>query len=473
MKVPIPRTAPVGTTGRGPARPGPSRRALLRAGLTASALGSVAALGGCAATVGPVGERPLVPPKDPDENITLTYWTWWPALQAVADIWNAEHPDIQVRAVTIPGGLDGGYAKMFNSLVAGNQPDLAQVEFFQIPSFLVENGLEDLTRYGAMDHVHLYDEWQWLQASHIGGHYGIPVDSGPMMYFYRADKYEEWGIGEAPTAWEEYAEAARKVAADTGGSEYLESFPVGDADWLAGMCMQAGARWFGTEGGEWTVNFVDDASVRVAEFWEPLVRDQALDLTHPVWSNGWFQGLQHGTIGTWTVGSWGDAIIRGNDPDEPGRWKVAGMPQWPGEPRREGTWGGSASVVLSGAPHPHEAVRFANWLSTDQRAVDAMITECGIGWAASEQVNEDSVRNQGADPFFSDQNHTGIISDATRHIPSEWVWGPTLSRTKNHIGDAFRAAVADGTSFVDALATAQRHTIEDIRDKGLSVRSAS
>jgi multiple sugar transport system substrate-binding protein len=83
------------------------------------------------------------------------------------------------------------------------------------------------------------------------------------------------------------------------------------------------------------------------------------------------------------------------------------------------------------------------------------------------------VRNQGADPFFSDQNYTGIVSDATRYIPSEWVWGPTLSGTKNHIGDAFRAAVADGTSFVDALATAQRHTIEDIRNKGLSVRSAS
>jgi multiple sugar transport system substrate-binding protein len=476
MKVPIPRRGRGGLTLSPPTpglpSPGLSRRGLLRAGLGASAVGSVAALGGCAATVGPLTERPLVPPKAPDENITLTYWTWWPNLQAVADIWNADHPDIQVRAVTIPGGLDGGYAKMFNSLVAGNQPDLAQVEFFQIPSFLLENGLENLNQYGALDHIEHYDEWQWLQASYIDGHYGIPVDSGPLMYFYRADKYEAWGIDAAPATWDEYAEAARRAAAAEDGAT-LEAFPVGDADWLAGMCMQAGAQWFNTDGGEWTVNFVDDASVRVARFWEELVNEGVLNLTHPVWSTGWFQGLQQGTIGTWTVGSWGDAIIKGNDPDNPGRWKVSGMPQWEGEPRREGVWGGSASVVLSGAPHPHEAVQFANWLSTDQRAVDAMITECGIGWAASEEVNENSVRNEGADPFFSDQNYIDIVAEATEHIPTDWAWGPTLSSTKNHIGDAFRSAVADGTSFVDALAQAQENTVNDIRAKGLSVRSES
>lgn len=445
-----------------------SRRRLLRAGLTASAAGSVAALGGCAATVGPAGTGPEVPPKDPDENIELTYWTWWPNFQTVADIWNEEHPDMQVRAVTIPGGLDGGYAMMFNSLVAGNQPDLAQVEFFQMPSFLLENGLEDLSRYGALEYADRYDEWQWAQSSYIGGHFGIPVDSGPVTYFYRADKYEEWGI-EAPATWEEYAEAARAVAAAEEGAR-IESFPLGDADWLAAMCMQAGARWFDSDGERWTVNFVDDASVRVAEFWEELVREDLLNLTHDVWSTGWFQGLQQGTIGSWMVGSWGDAIIEGNDPDNPGRWAVAPVPQWEGQERREAMWGGSASVVLNGADHPHEAVQFANWLSTDQRAVDTMITECGIGWAASRELNENSVRSDGPSEFFSDQDYTDVIAESTEYIPTDWLWGPTLSATKNHISDALRAAVSGGTSFVDALAAAQENTIADIEAKGLSVR---
>ena len=476
MKVPIPRRGAGSLprqrpTGQVPARRGLSRRGLLRAGVTASAAGSVAALGGCAATVGPAGTRPPVPPKGPDENIELTYWTWWPNFQAVADIWNEENPDIQVRAVTIPGGLDGGYAMMFNSLVAGNQPDLAQVEFFQIPSFLLENGLEDLSQYGALDHADRYDEWQWLQAAYIDGHFGMPVDSGPMLFFHRADKYEEWGI-EAPQTWDEYAEAARRVVAAEDGA-FIESFPVGDADWLAGLCMQAGAQWFSSEDDEWSVNFMDDGSVRVARFWEELVREGVLNLTHPVWSTGWFQALQQGTIGSWAVGSWGDAIIEGNDPDNPGAWAVSGLPQWEGEPRREGAWGGSASVVLSGADHPHESVLFANWLSTDQRAVDAMITECGIGWAASQEVNENSVRSQGPDPYFSDQDFTEIVGETADHIPEDWMWGPTLSATKNHISDAFGAAVSNETSFVDALAAAQENTVRDMRAKGLSVRSES
>jgi multiple sugar transport system substrate-binding protein len=294
----------------------------------------------------------------------------------------------------------------------------------------LENGLEDLSRYGALEHADRYDEWQWLQASYVGGHYGLPVDSGPLMYFHRADKYREWGLDGAPATWEEYAEAARRVAAAEDGAA-IETFPVGDADWLAGMCMQAGAQWFGTEGGEWTVDFLDDASVRVAEFWEGLVREGVLDLAHPVWSTGWFQGLQQGRIGTWTVGSWGDTIIRGNDPDNPGRWEVAPLPQWDTGTRREGVWGESASVVLTGAPHPHEAVRFAHWLSTDQRAVDAMITECGIGWAASIELNENPVRNQRPDPYFSDQNYTAIVAEATEHISTDWVWGPTLSAARS------------------------------------------
>jgi multiple sugar transport system substrate-binding protein len=175
----------------------------------------------------------------------------------------------------------------------------AQVEFFQIPSFLLENGLEDLSRYGALEHADRYDEWQW------GG-----------------------------------VRRGRPPCGRRRGRRAVETFPVGDADWLAGMCMQAGAQWFGTEGGEWTVDFLDDASVRVAEFWEGLVREGVLDLAHPVWSTGWFQGLQQGRIGTWTVGSWGDAIIRGNDPDNPGRWEVA--------PCRSGTPGPGARASGAG-----------------------------------------------------------------------------------------------------------------------------
>jgi multiple sugar transport system substrate-binding protein len=59
-----------------------------------------------------------------------------------------------------------------------------------------------------------------------------------------------------------------------------------------------------------------------------------------------------------------------------------------------------------------------------------MITECGIGWAASTELNENPVRNQRPDPYFSDQNYTAIVVEATEHISTDWVWGPTLSAAR-------------------------------------------
>ncbi|GAA1071255.1 ABC transporter substrate-binding protein [Nocardiopsis composta] len=451
----------------GPAAGAPPRRSVLRAGLAALAVLPPAAA--CGAPGGAAPRRAETAPKAPGEKVVLTYWTWWPGLQKVADIWNADHPDIRVEVETVPGGIDGGYAKLFNALLVGSQPDLAQVEYFQIPSFLLEDGLEDLTAFGAAEAEGLFDPWPWEQCSYLGGQYGIPVDTGPMMLFYRADRYREWGI-EPPDTWEAYAEAARAVRAADEDS-HIESFPLGDADWLAAMCMQAGARWFTPDGDTWVVHLLDDASVKVVRFWEELVRDGALNLTHNIWSSGWMQGLQRGTIGSWTVASWGDAIIKGNDPDEPGRWAAAPLPGWEGEPRAEAGWGGSASVVPRGAAHPYEAAAFAVWLSTDPRAVDAMITECGTGWTVAGDADGGRVRRE-PDPYFTGGDHHRVAARAAEGIDVDWDWGPTLSSTKEHVGDAFRAALAGGGSFVDAMARVQRRTVADLRRKGLSAKEA-
>src|SRR5690606_38401819 len=92
-----------------------SRRTALQAGL---GLGAGALVGACGS-----GRA-----ADPDGSVHLTYWSWLKDLQLVCDVWNAQRPDVQVEAVWIQPGPDGGYQKMFSALATGGGPDLAQVE---------------------------------------------------------------------------------------------------------------------------------------------------------------------------------------------------------------------------------------------------------------------------------------------------------------------------------------------------------
>ena len=78
---------------------------------------------------------------------SLTFWTWLP-VQPVVSQSKKQRPDIQVSLQVIPAGSQGGYQKMYSALRAGNAPDLAHVEYQEIPSFMLVQGLTDLRPYG-------------------------------------------------------------------------------------------------------------------------------------------------------------------------------------------------------------------------------------------------------------------------------------------------------------------------------------
>lgn len=136
-----------------------SRRHALTGGLATLAMG---ALGGCA-TPGTrsVNDEPTIPAASSGETITLTYWAWLKDLQNVCDVWNAQNPNVQVQAVWIPGGNNGGYQKMYSALAAEGSPDLAQIEMRSIPEFMLVNGLVDLARYGIQEHESKFDPTLW------------------------------------------------------------------------------------------------------------------------------------------------------------------------------------------------------------------------------------------------------------------------------------------------------------------------
>lgn len=444
----------------------PSRRSVLRWGAgAAAALTGAPALTACGQTVG-AARTTRQESTRPGQKVRLVFWTWVP-MQKTVDLWNRTHPDIHVELQNIPANIQGGYQKMHASLTAGNPPDLAQVEYHELPGFMLVNGLTDLSAYGADELRDSYVPWQWNQGVFGGRVRTIPQASGPMGLFYRKDLFEKWGI-ETPATWAEFEQAARMVKARGGGAR-LCTFAPNQPSWFAAMCWQRGARWIRTQGDTWVVDMNSDLSREVADYWAKLVRDD-LVFIGPDMSSAWYRQVQTGQIAAWVGPQWGDALLRGNAPGTKGKWRVAPLPQWtPGE-NSSANWGGSSTAVLQGSRHPREALQFAHWVNTDPKAVDLNIS-VGYGWPAATGIFRGSALDK-PDPFFGGQRYNDVFTASDRAIDTSWKWSPTTDADFAQLGDAFGAAMAGDGTLASSLADAQKSTVDNLLAKGLKARSA-
>ena len=444
----------------------------MRFGLRSSAAMLVAALALAAGACGGDGDSgdaaaPAASAK-PGEKVTLTFWSWVPGIDKAVDLFNRTHPNIHVNVNAVAPGTSGSYAKMYSALKAGNAPDLAQVEYQELPGFVLEQGLVDLTPYGAADVQDKFVDWQWQQGVFGDGVYAIPQASGPMGFFYRADLFEKWGI-EVPTTWDEYRQAAEKIR-KADRKAYIGTFPPGNSAWFTSLAWQAGGSWFGTDGDAWTVNMADPNTLKAADFWEGMIRDDLVK-SEPDFQTGWYKDLQQGEIVGWVSASWGDAILTGNAAKTKGDWRVAYMPQWEAGQKAAANWGGSSTAVLAGTEHPREAMEFAVWLNSDPESIDLLI-QGGYGWPAAKVGTEAAALKEPANAaFFGGQNIYEVFAEADQNVDEDWGWLPGTAAAYQHLNDGFTKAIESGGSFADAVRKAQEQTVADLEAKDLQVKA--
>ncbi|MBW8092660.1 extracellular solute-binding protein [Streptomyces hygroscopicus subsp. hygroscopicus] len=440
---------------------GTPRRAVL-GGAAAAAAGF--ALAGCGSDGdgGDGGDRPKG--REKGEKITLTFWSWVPGIDKPVALWNRENPEVRVEVEKV-SAVDGAqYAKMHAAIKAGSPPDLGQIEYPVVPSFLVDNGLLDLTEYGVAAHKDKFIGWQWQQSVFGKAVYAVPQASGPMGLFIRRDLFDRWGI-EPPATWDDYeaaAEAIRKEGA------WIETFSATNGNRFAGLAWQAGARWFGTEGDTWTVSIDDEPTRKVADYWYDLVRRKLIK-TIPDRQNAWYKDVQTGAVASWLGASWGDALLVGNAPRTAGKWRVAPMPQWRKGDAAFANWGGSTTAVFAGTKYPKDALAFAVWLNTDPESIKLLI-ENGYGTPGAKRGYTTSQLDVHKD-FFGGQEYSEVFDAASKGVDTSWQWGPATDTLYQRLGDAFTAAIGDGSPFRSVLRKVQGETITDLREKGLKVKA--
>src|SRR5258706_10196800 len=90
-------------------------------------------------------------PAAPAGPVEITFWSWVPHVEDQVNAFNASQTAIKVNYVN-PGGGAAEYNKLKVALEAKTDvPDVVQIEFQYLPTFIARGDLANLVDYGAND----------------------------------------------------------------------------------------------------------------------------------------------------------------------------------------------------------------------------------------------------------------------------------------------------------------------------------
>jgi multiple sugar transport system substrate-binding protein len=397
-----------------------------------------------------------------DGVVTLDYWCWGAMQDDKVAAFNAAHPGIQVRHTDAGGGTDSA-TKLLTASRAGTAPDVACVEYQTVPAMIVSDVLDDISPYTEPVADAFSDE-VWQMTRFDGQVYGIPQDIGPMVLVYNRARFEELGIG-VPATWEEFAEAAATVR-ERDPSAYLATFSPTEFGNFAGLAQQAGASWWSVEDRRWTVGIADEATLRVAEYWQELI-ERDLISAEPLLTPEWNNRLAGGDILTWPSALWAPGVLYGIAEQQAGDWAIAPLPRWEGDDEGVALQGGTALTVTRNSDHPEEAAEFAMWMNTDPAAYEMAIAD---GQYPACRAGQDATRRLPPPPLTGEQDdYWEVATEAAEHTVPGITWGPNVGTAGDAFQDAMAAAVRNGTPLTDAIRRTHRTVVDDMTRVGFDV----
>jgi multiple sugar transport system substrate-binding protein len=302
----------------------------------------------------------------------ITFWAWVPGMDRAVNEFNKTHPNICVTQENPGAGLPT-YQALTNTLKAGSgAPDVAEVEFAELPSFEVLNQLVDLSQYGANNYKSKFVSWAWQQVSRGSKVLAMPSDFGPMAFYYNSPLLAEHKI-EPPTTWAEFTDAAVTLhKADP--KVVLINFGPSDLQWLVDLMAQAGASPFGYAGGDQVkINWTGPAQLKFADFWQNLINQKAVSTIAPNSTQPPIS-QDRGLIASELASAWRPSYFQPQAKRSMGDWRAAPLPQWTAGANVETDWGGSVYPVFKQSKHPAEAAQFAEWLTATDEAWNILKT---------------------------------------------------------------------------------------------------
>ena len=398
----------------------------------------------------------------------LTFWTWVPDIQKEVALFQRKYPAIKVNVVNAGQGQPH-YQKLRTALTAGSgAPDVAQLEFQNVPTFTLTKDLLDLRPYGAEALKDQFVDWTWGQVTGQDGQiWAIPQDTGPMGMLYRQDIFDKHGIT-PPKTWAEFADAARKLhAADP--NVYLTNLAANGSGVWMGLAWQAGAKQFEYSGGEKIgISVNNETSQKLADYWSGLVKDGVVS-TDPDFTDQWYQGLNQGKYATWLTAAWGPVFLSASAKDTSGKWRAAPLPQWNAGENKAGNWGGSTSAVIKTTKNPIASAKFAEFLNTDAESTLMLATQQFLFPPTKSTLTNPTFVGQKPE-FYGGQQVNELFVQISGTVPTEFQWPPFMDQASNDWNETVGKSFADKSDTGVALDQWQERVTSYAKSQGFTVK---
>src|SRR6266699_505319 len=291
----------------------------------------------------------------------VLFWAWVPGMGRAVTEFNKTHPNICVTQEDVGAG-DPEYVAITNALKAGSgAPDVAEVEFDELPSFEVTHNVVNLVPYGANNYKNKFTTWAWDEVSQGSSVYAMPGDAGPMAFYYNTKELAKYGIT-PPTTWAQFAADAAKLHKANPGA-YMTNFSAIDLQWVMSLMAQDNAWPFAYSGGSnVTINWTGPQQMAFAKYWQDLLSAHEVNATTDVSATS-FADLDKGIDASWISSAWGPSYFAADAKSSLGQWRATALPQWTAGANVAANWGGSIYPAFSQSKHPAQAAQFAEWLN--------------------------------------------------------------------------------------------------------------
>ncbi|MFJ6410685.1 ABC transporter substrate-binding protein [Streptomyces hydrogenans] len=392
----------------------------------------------------------------------LTVWAWEPTLEKVAEDFEKKYPKVDVELVNAGTG-DKQYTALQNAIAAGSgAPDVAQVEYYALGQFTTAKTVEDLAPYGAQKHGIGFTTGPWNAVTEDKAVFALPMDSGPMAFFYNKKVFDKHGI-KVPTTWDEYVEAAR--ALHKADPKVFITNDTGDAGATTSLIWQAGGRPYKSQGTDVTIDFGDAGTQKYTNTWQKLL-DEKLVAPVSSWSDAWYKGLADGSLATLSIGAWMPANLTSGVASAAGDWRVAPLPQWTKGDTESAENGGSSLAVPKAARNKELAYAFTEFATTGAGASTRVAA--GAFPATRADLESDAFLNAEF-PYFGGQQANRVFAESARNVGEDWTYLPYQVYANSVFNDTVGKAYVSPTRLADGLKAWQDTSVKYGQDQGFTV----
>ena len=399
----------------------------------------------------------------------ITFWAWVPGIARAVTAFNKSHPSICVTLENPGAGLDE-YTPLNNALKAGSgAPDVAEVEYDELPSFIVQKYVDNLVPYGANKYKSDFAPWAWKEVSQGSAVYAMPSDAGPAGFYYNAKLMAQYHLT-PPATWTQFAADAVTVH-KANPKVYLANWTPTDLQWLLTAMAQAGAFPYKYSGGSTvTIDWTGAAQMKFASFWQSLVNEKAVSTVNDANNSPLpAENLDNGVVVTSPLESaWAPSYFQPDAKKTLGDWRAAALPQWTAGANVSANWGGSTYPVFSQSKHPAQAAEFSEWLTGSQASWTILKTPPSELFPTYLPLLNDPSFKSLTYPVSGTSQPNQVFSVAATEIqPVQWP--PFMTEALNQALTTFQPALDGKATVQQVFQTFQSQEVSYAKAQGFTV----